>query len=283
MTILLIGATGNVGHHIARGLAGRTDVRALARSSSSADALRDLGVDPVPGDLDDPNNLDAAFSGVERLFLLTPFSERQADQEHSALDAAERSGVRGIVYLSLTGADSHLALARPHTEIEARPARSPFAVTVLRPDFFAQNLHGQIEPIRAGQLFFPTGDAAVAAVDVRDIADAAVAALTAADQPTGTYTITGPERLTFAEIAERIGAHLGRSVEHIDPPAHQWRDGLVQAGVPTNFADGLAEMFTLYQRTGGTAVHHGTHLLTGRAPRPIDDFIADELGPALTV
>ncbi len=84
MSILLTGATGLIGSRVAAALQGRDDVRALARSEAAATKLRDLDLQVVRGDLDDPTSLTAAFAGVERLFLLTPFSERQAVQEHAA-------------------------------------------------------------------------------------------------------------------------------------------------------------------------------------------------------
>lgn len=123
MSILLTGATGLIGSRVAAALRGRDDVRALARSDAAATKLGDLDVQVVRGDLDDPSSLTAAFAGVERIFLLTPFNERQAEQEHVALDAALQAGVTGVVYLSLIATDLDIAFARPHAEIEARLER----------------------------------------------------------------------------------------------------------------------------------------------------------------
>lgn len=281
MSILLTGATGLVGSRVAASLAGHAGVRALARSDRAAAALEADGGHPVRGDLDEPATLAAAFAGVERLFLLTPFGERQAAQEHAALDAAEQAGVTGVVYLSLIGTDLDIAFARPHAQIEARLAAGPWRTTVLRPDFFAQNLHGQTDLIRGGQLIFPAGRAALAPVDVADIAAAAAAALTADRQPAGTYTLTGPERLTFAQVAEQVTAAVGHHVTYIDAPANAWREGLLAAGVPAPQADGLVEMFDTYKQTGGTWVTGGVQRLTGRPARPLVAFLADELAPAL--
>lgn len=281
MSILLTGATGLIGSRVAAALNGRGDVRALARNDAAAAKLGDIGVQVVRGDLDDPSSLAAAFAGAERLFLLTPFSERQAEQEHAALDAALQAGVTGVVYLSLIGTDLDIAFARPHARIEARLAASPLATTVLRPDFFAQNLHGQADLIRRGQLVFPAGQAALAPIDIQDIADAAVAALTGAQQPTGTYTLTGPERLTFAQIAEQVGAAVGHDVVYLDAPRDVWRRSLLDAGVPALQTDGLVEMFDIYKETGGTWVTGGVHQLTGHQPRTLEAFLTTELTPAL--
>lgn len=281
MSILLTGATGLIGSRVAAALRGRDDVRALARSDAAATKLGDLDVQVVRGDLDDPSSLTAAFAGVERIFLLTPFNERQAEQEHVALDAALQAGVTGVVYLSLIATDLDIAFARPHAEIEARLAASPLESTALRPDFFAQNLHGQVDLIRQGQLIFPAGHAALAPIDVQDIADAAVTALTADQQPTGTYTLTGPERLTFNQIADQVAAAVGHDVTYLDAPRDAWRDSLLDAGVPARQTNGLVEMFDIYKQTGGTWVTGGVQKLTGHAPRTLAQFLASELTPAL--
>lgn len=281
MGILLTGATGVVGSRIVARLSDRHDVTAIARSDASADRLGTAGIRVVRADLDRPESLPPAFRGVTRLFLLTPYSERQLAQEHAALDAAEEAGVRGVVYLSLISTDLDIAFSRVHAEIEERLAAGPFATTVLRPDFFAQNLHGQAGLIAQGQFVWPAGGTTVAPVDVEDIADAAVVALTAERQPTGTFTLTGPERLTFGAMAERIGAALGRDVAYLDAPADAWRHGLLQAGVSEAQADGLVEMFQAYVRTGGTFVTGGVERITGRPPTNLDDFVSRELVPAL--
>ncbi|WP_433304505.1 NmrA family NAD(P)-binding protein [Actinoplanes sp. CA-030573] len=281
MSILLIGATGLVGTRLAAQLAGRDDVRALARSEATATRLTDAGVTAVRGDLADPASLTQAFDGVRRLFLLTPYGPQQTALEHAALDAAERAGVTGVVYLSLIGADLDIAFARPHRQVEARLAASPLATTVLRPDFFAQNLHGQLDLIRQASIVFPAGDTALAPIDVEDIAAAAAAALTAPAQPTGAYTLTGPQRLTFADIAARTGAALNRTVTYVDAPPSVWHQGLLDAGVPPLFADGYSEMFDVYRQTGGTYVTHGVRQLTGTAPRPLEAFLDAELLPSI--
>jgi len=281
--ILVIGGTGQVGSRLLQQLsnAAASDVKVLVRSEAAAAPVREMGLTPVSGDLARPQTLGEAFVGVRRVFLLTPYSDDQAALEHAALDAAETAGVERVVYLSLIGADVDLAFSAAHRGTEARLAASRFAVTVLRPDFFAQNLLGQLDYIRQGQLIFPAGAAAVAAVDVRDIAEAAAAALTAERQSTGTFALTGPQRLTFAEMAARIGRAVGWNVQHVDVPLEAWHQGLLSAGVPALFADGYAQMFRVYQQTGGTSATHGVSLLTQRTPRSLDTFLHDELVPSL--
>lgn len=285
--ILITGATGAVGSRLVRELAerdagGNLRVRALARTDASAEKLAGAGVEAVRGDLDDPTSLREAFEGVARLFLLTPFGASQARQEHNALDAAGRAGVRRVVKLSVSGADLDIAVSRAHKEVEGRLAiGSGFEVTVLRPDSYATNLLGQLPYIAAGQIVFPARDVRLAFVDPRDIAAAAAEALTRDEPLGGTYTLTGPERLDFAEVARRVSAAVGLEVRYVDAPPDSWRDGLVSVGVPVLLADGLVETFDALASNGGNVTTDAVRLILGRPPRPLDEFLREELAPAL--
>jgi len=99
MTVLLTGATGNVGTHLLAALAGRPDVRALVRDDEGDAAVRAAGLEPVRGDFGDPSTLTAAMRGVDRLLVLTPFTEAQADFERNLVRAAANAGVGHVVKL----------------------------------------------------------------------------------------------------------------------------------------------------------------------------------------
>lgn len=278
--ILITGATGVVGSRLLTALGARDDVRALARSESSAAALADAAVEVVRGDLERPDTLAPAFDGVKKLFLLTPYSLGQAEQEHNALDAAERAGVERVVKLSVIGADWDIAVSHAHKAIEARLANSSFQTTVLRPENFATNFLGVLPTALAGQIHYPAGDVRLAHIDPRDIAEVAAEALTRAESLGGTYTLTGPETMTFGEVAERMGRALERPVEYLDVPPAAWREGLVGAGVPEFYADALTEMFGAIVRGGGSTVTDAVPMVLGRPARSLDTYFADELVPA---
>lgn len=277
--ILLTGATGQVGLRLARRLAPRAGVRALARSDSAAAALRELGIDVVRGDLADPATLPPALEGVDTLFLLTPFSPDQAQLEHNALDAGRE--LRKVAKLSAI--NRGIAISKAHEEIARRLRESGLQASILHADFFVSNLFTQLDPIRNGQLIYPAdGTARRAFVDPEDIAEVAAAELTAEDPVGGDLAITGPESLTFAELAERISAGLGRKVALVDPPANAWRDGLVAAGVPGFYADALVELFERdIKPVGAIAPTPDVRRVLGRPAQSVDRFIRDELAPAL--
>jgi len=277
--ILLLGGTGQVGLRVAKLLQGRGDVRALAHSDASAQTLEQLGVEVVHGDLGRPETLATAFAGVETLFLLTPFSPEQLRQEQNVLDAA--AALRRVVKVSAIN-DSDIAIAKAHREIGRRLLERELEVTLLRPDFFVSNVLAQLDLIRSGQLVYPAGEARRTFVDPLDIAEVAVAELTAETPVGGELIVTGPESLGFADVGARLGAGLERAVEFVDAPASAWREGLLAAGVPEFYADALVELFERdIKPTGTVAPTSDVERVLGRPPHPVDRFIRDELAAAV--
>ena len=253
-------------------------MRALAHSEASAERLSGLELDVARGDLAKPESLAAVCRGVTRLFLLTPFSPEQEQLESGALDAAER-----VVKVSAEfAADAEpIAVGRPHAAIERRLGESRLAATILRPTDYASNLLQVAEQIQTGQIAYPAGEARLALIDPRDIADAALAALTAEQPITGTFELRGPEYLTYAEVAERIGAALGRQITYHDTPPEAWRSTAIQAGLPTFYADALDEMYARIRQGRHDPHTNDIERLTGHPPRTLDEFLHERPRPAL--
>lgn len=94
-------------------------------------------------------------------------------------------------------------------------------------------------------------------------------------------TLTGPEALTFSQVAERLSSHLGHRVDYIDAPPLDWRAALIQAGLTPWYAEALVEIFGDYGRRPPIPVSPATRQILGRPARSIDDFIREQLLPAL--
>lgn len=156
-------------------------------------------------------------------------------------------------------------------------------VVVLKPDNFMQNELRGLELLSQGLIVNPTGDALIGFIDARDIGAAGAAALTAAQAPVGEQVLTGPERLTYAEFATRVGAVLGRHVQHMSPSDEDFIAGAIGAGVPDWYARDLSAMLASFRERGASAdaVADGVERLTGRAPRTVEAFTAEVLAPAL--
>ena len=282
-TILVTGASGTVGREVVRGLCAVGELpRAFVRDQTTA--RRRLGgtgpVDIVAGDLDRPETIARALVGVDRVFLLTTQSRRQPQWERAVVEAATRSGARSVVKVSVFRADegSPLRVARQHREAERALERTSLSWTVLRPVFFMQNL---LAMVRGDVIATAAGDGRVAMVDARDVAAAAVAVLTGSGHDRRTYTLTGPEALTFDEVAAVVARRRGGDapVRHVRVPPEAVRRALREAGREEWFAEDMATLQSMLA-DGYEDVRTGdVRAVTGRPPRALDTFVADH--PAL--
>ncbi|MFE7295957.1 hypothetical protein [Streptomyces sp. NPDC057579] len=153
-------------------------------------------------------------------------------------------------------------------------------MTVLQPDRFLQNFLPSAPALARGTLADPAGPGARGYVDVRDIAEVAVAELLA-DRPTGgEIEISGPAALTLAELAASFATALGTPVRYVDVPLDDaWRAGLAERGVAPRIVDGLHDLYANYRREGVAGLGDGVQRVLGRAPRTAGDFAAELLRP----
>ena len=277
--ILVTGATGHVGSELVRLLAeAGTPARALVHSLDKAAPIQRLGLATALGDFGQPDTLDAAMAGCDHLFLLSPPSPRQPEQEQNVIDAAKRAGVAHVVKQSVPGADADagLVFGRWHAQIEQYLAQSGLAHTLLRPSYFMQNFLMSAQPVAGqGVLYGMTGEGRVGYIDTRDIAAVAAQVLTCPGHQGNSYMLTGPEALSAAEVAERLSAAVGRQVRYVDLPPDAFRQALAGVGLPGWLADALIEGNTLLAAGHGAGVTGEVAKLTGRPPRTFEQFAAD--------
>lgn len=278
--ILITGATGGNGSELVKLLASQGEpVRAMVRSKNRAMKIAGLaGVELVIGDLDDPATLARALEGVERAFLLTNSTERAEAQQRAFVEAGRRSGLHHVVKLSQFAADerSPVRFLRYHAVIERMIVESGMAYTFLRPNLYMQGLLGFAQSIKSsGQFFAAAADAKVSVVDVRDNAAAAAAALTGPGHEGRTYTLTGPEALTHAEMAASLSEATGRPIKFVNVSSEAMREALLHMGVPLWQADGLVEDYAHYRRGEAETIAAGVEETTGRPPRSFAAFARD--------
>lgn len=279
-TILITGATGNIGTELTKLLSARkVPFRAMVRSIKEADTLAALeGAELIAGDFNDQETIAGALKDAERAFLLTNSSEQAETQQAAFVDAARRAGVKHIVKLSQWAADakSPVRFLRYHAAVEQKIKDSGIAYTFLRPNLFMQGLLGFRESIaEQGKFFAAIGDAKISAVDVRDIAAVAAAVLTGDGHEGRTYNLTGSEALTHQEMAEKLSGALSRRIQFVEVSPEAMREALAAAGFPDWQADGLIEDYAHYSRGEASEVATGVLDATGKPPRLFDDFARD--------
>jgi uncharacterized protein YbjT (DUF2867 family) len=273
--ILVTGATGTVGSQVVRQLVASGErPRAFVRDPRAARAMLGPGADYVAGDLDRPETLPGAVTGVDRVFLLTRQSSRQVDQERAVVDAAVAADVRHLVKLSVFRADdrSELQIARQHAAMERYAEQSGIPCTFVRPVFFMQNLLGQA---LNGAIPSATGTGRVSMVDARDIASVVVHALTSPGASGTTHTLTGPQALTFDEAAKTLSTRLGTHIPLVRVSPDTLRDTMLRTGVEAWFAEDMARLHTMLAAGYEDVVTDDVADVTGTTPQTLADFCSD--------
>lgn len=243
--ILLTGATGSIGLEVAKLLSSReVPFRAMVRNPKKADALKLPGAELVQGDFTDAPSLASALASVKSAFLLAPPVENLDVPERAFIDAAKSAGVRHIVNLSAVGAKIGVPhrFGDWHGKTEAYLAKSGMGWTLVRPNFFMQNLLGMAGMVKGGTIYAPTGNGKSPFVDVRDIAAVVATCLTEPGHEGKTYEVSGPEDIGYEEMSATFSKVLGKSVAYVDVPPENAAQSMLDMGMPSWLPGALNEL-----------------------------------------
>jgi uncharacterized protein YbjT (DUF2867 family) len=234
-------------------------------------------------DLDDPSTHEAALNGVPILCLITPSHPDQVKREVDLIYAAKKAGVRRIIKLSVIGAEFVCPIstfARWHADIEEVLRTSDIAHVILRANFFMQNALRQRTSFETGVYAEPITNHSISYVDVRDIADVAVA-VASGDFDDQALTLTGREAIGGERISNLLGQTIGKRIRFVSPDLSSFRSALVEKKLPDWHIDALIELYTRVQE--GRAAHVSSispdiENVTGRRPRSFIEFAQDAFG-----
>lgn len=273
-TILVTGATGTAGTQTVRQLAeAGHPVRALVRDRAKAAKL-DPRAEIVVGDLTNPASLRPAFEGVDKVFVIANGWDLHL-LEGAAYDAAKAAGAKHIVKLGGRTADwpelAGTTTAEWHGESERRLQASGVAWTILRPGFFFSNLL-QFGIMQRGGLFLPAGDGKDTPIDPFDIAAVAVRTLTEPGHEGKIYEMTGPERVSFQEIVDRVAAFTGIKLTFVDTPPEDVMGALLQSGMKQRQAESIIKYFGIV-KSGKMYVEPTVEQILGRPARNLEDWM----------
>ena len=284
--ILVTGATGKVASLVVPSLKklGHT-VRALVHDPAKAARLKEAGVEAVPGDFGKPESMRAAFTGMDTVFLVTPPHPNAADWGTQLIAAAKAAGSPHLVRLSVVKADENGPTdnTKMHGRSDREVRASGLPYTLLRPHFFMQNLFGSAQSIASdGVMYWGMGNGRLGLIDARDIADAAIKVLDAPDAHAGkAYDLTGPQSLTFHDMAKTLTKVLGREVKYIPVPVEQVVNSIKQAGMGDWFANVMGQYSKAYSDNWGVFVNDEVKKLTGHPARSFEAFAREVFAPAL--
>jgi uncharacterized protein YbjT (DUF2867 family) len=251
---------------------------ALELLDDAAKSLKDAGVEIVVGDLEKPETLDAAFRGVDKVFLLTAVGPQAVTQASNGNTAAKRAGRPYVVRLSAVKAalDSPTRIGRQHAETEAELKASGLPYTILKPHFYIQNTMLAAQTVASdGVIYMPFKEGRLGMIDIRDIGAVAAKVLTSGGHQGKTYTLTGPASISFHDVAAGLSKALGKEVNYMDVPLEAGREAMLGMGLPQWTADAYVEYFKAYSEGWGDFTTNDVEEITGKPARCYETFARD--------
>ena len=277
--IIFTGLTGAVGTEIIKLLPEYAiQARGLVRNPDKAGALKAAGVEVVCGDLGDPVALKQALQGCDKAFLLMGNAKQQLALEKGFVDAAGAVGIGHLVKMSANGADlnSTALLKRYHGDAEQYIRDSGLPYTLIRPNFFMQNmLHIAASIVEQDKFFMPMRAGQTGIIDVRDVAHFILTVLTQPGHEHQTYEITGPELLSFHDVATQLSAVIGRDIRYMDVPAADFKQSLLQWVTDDWYVETVSELFELIAQGHGALLNDVYTRVTDRTPTTLRRFFQD--------
>lgn len=245
--IAVTGATGQLGRFVIDALLKKVpagEIVAAVRTPAKAADLAALGIIVRQADYGQPETLEAAFAGVDKLLLISGSEVGQREAQHKAvIEAARAAGVGFIAYTSLLHADtSPLGLGVEHRATEALLKASGIPFALLRNGWYSENYAASIPPALAHHAFIgAAGEGRIASAARQDYAEAAAEVMTREDQAGKVYELAGDDSYTLAQFAAEIAAQSGEKVDYVNLSQSEFAAALKNAGLPEGLAEMLAD------------------------------------------
>jgi uncharacterized protein YbjT (DUF2867 family) len=261
---LILGGSGRTGSLVARSLV-EHGIRARTASRRGSDVFFDW---------DDPATYPGALTGADRVYLVTPVLRvRYAGQVAAFLDQAEVAGVRHVTFLSTYNGDRaprEIDIAAVEADLASR---GTFTHSILCPAWVMQNFTDDHLPVINGTITVPSGGGSEAFVDAADIAAVAAETLRNPAAHAGArYALTGPQAITFHDVAATIAAVSGQPVAYKDIDQEAWINAAIAAGVPADYAVMLRWLTGAIIAGDGSVPTGDIETVTGRPAGSFEGF-----------
>ncbi|TDS63635.1 SDR family oxidoreductase [Myroides indicus] len=241
MKIGITGTTGQLGRLVVEKMKQRVNSDNLVALVRSPEKAADLGIDARPFDYDNPEAILQGLNGIDNLLLISGSEIGQRKTQHkNIIEAAQKAGVKWIVYTSLLHADtSSLSLAKEHIETEKMLKDSGIPYTILRNGWYTENYMGSVSgALQAGVLIGSAGDGKISSAAREDFAEAAAVVLTSDKQIGKVYELAGDESYTLKDLAAEISKQTGKKIPYNNLSEDEHVEILNKQGLP----EGLAQM-----------------------------------------
>jgi len=274
--ILIAGASGTNGREILSLLSTHgIPARAMVRNKERNKSLASETVELVEGDLSLPETLNIPLRNIDTAYIIIPIHRDASRWFENFLMAAKVAGIHHIIRLSGLGSDteSKSEILRQHGYSDKLLRESGFDYTIVRPNSFFQNILWQARQIKRKNRFcFPMGDAAQSTIDVKDIGEAVFEILTTNDYKNKTYSLTGPETLSFFDAADHLSQLLEREIKYQPITSATSEQSMLCSGVPSWNAHALSEIQELFSTGNYSETTEDLKTIIKRRPTSFIEF-----------
>jgi len=283
MKIGISGASGKLGSQVLDYLLQSTgnihQIVGISRSPENAPG----GVEGRKGDYDAPASLVDAYQGLDSLLIIPSADLRpgvRGTQLKAAIDAANKAGVKHIVLMSASGTKQapDASVGGAYWQGEQHLIRTAAAWTILRMNYYAESMVEEIQNSVGTGVLAGFGSEGVAYVSRADVAAAAANILTGSGHEGAIYAATGPASLSGEQRAALVAEVTGKPINFMVVPTEQFRKGMSSMGLPDLVINAVVEIKSNFVRGGFDIVTGDILQLTGRAPRPFRDVLAEMMG-----
>jgi uncharacterized protein YbjT (DUF2867 family) len=269
---LIVGASGTVGSEIVRLLQAQGHkIRTTTSRRHTADGINKVHVNLATGE-----GISKAFEGVDKAFLLSPpgFADHYAILSPLVQEAKRRS-LKKVVLMTAMGANA--SDSTPFRRVEIELEKSSLKYNIIRPNWFLQNfntfwIHGINEQ---GKILVPAGNAKTSFIDTRDVSAVAAALLSSDQFNNRDFDLTGAIAYDHDEIAKSITRASGKQITYQEVAPLPFRESLVKAGLPSDYADFLVLIFGFLREGYSAGVNHNVKMITGAEPRSLSQYTND--------
>lgn len=274
--ILVTGATGTIGTEVVQ----RLKAIGADFSALSSKATEVQGIQARMGNFDDSGSLEAAFAGIDTLFVLLPLSPGKVERARNVAKAAKAAGVKHVVRSGglVAGPGTPYSLPRLQAQIDDIFVATGIPSTFLRNATYMQNYLTFKSPmVRSGTVYAATADAKESLIDARDIAAVAAKILLEPAAHAGkAYTLTGGQALTDTERVALLSEALGRPVTFQAVPTEaavaKMRD---EWKMPAELVDWIDSLNKIVSAGLAADLSPDVERLLGRAPIGFAQFARD--------
>jgi uncharacterized protein YbjT (DUF2867 family) len=275
-TILVTGATGTIGREAVKQLIlAKARVKAGVYNEKEAEKLNLIGAEIVPIDFENPETVASALNGVEKVLLITPFTEKMAEYTKNFVNAAKNAGVSHILRISMMNAslNSPSSALRMHAECEEIVKNSGISYTIIRPNWFMQDFLNYASTIKSPGVYRAPINlkGSISFVDARDVAS--VCALALVNNGGGEYTLTGPQTFTYRQVEDNFAFVLTKRVVFKEMKDEEFKSTMKGYGLNDWQINALLELYDEAEKEVFMEIIPTTTEILGRKPETFKTFI----------